>query len=86
MAHAAPNSEVGQIAAYASAVNAINTAPTVSARSQAITDAAKALSKAANKSVTVATVTALNTQLGLHTSTTTTKSIATQAAAMQTTR
>ena len=66
MAHAAPNSRVGRIAAYRAAIEALNKAPPNSlAARQALTRAALALSQASNKSVTTTSVSTVNTNLGL---------------------
>lgn len=81
--HAAPNSEIGMIAAYAAAINAYNSATTPQAQSDAITAAATALAGASNKGVTSATVDALNSLLGVSVDSTTVDSIAAQAAAIQ---
>src|SRR5262249_46283479 len=66
LAHAAPNSAVGQLAGYAAAINALNAAaPNSLAAKQATTQAAQALARASNKTVTPATVQAVNQNLGL---------------------
>ena len=83
LGHAAPNSEIGMIAAYAAAINAYNSATTPAAQATALTAAATALANASNKGVTSATVDALNLLLGVSVSSTTVDSIAAQAAAIQ---
>jgi hypothetical protein len=85
LAHAAPNSEIGHIAAFNSAINAVNSATTPAAHAQAITAAATALAQAANHShsVTAATVNAVDAQLGVSVSASDAAAIASEAAAMQ---
>ncbi|GGF48677.1 hypothetical protein GCM10011611_63850 [Aliidongia dinghuensis] len=86
MAHAAPGSEVGKIAAYANAINAVNTARTVAERDQAITNAAAALAAASNKGISTTTVNAVNDRLGISVAPAAAIAIAGQASAIQTGR
>jgi hypothetical protein len=80
LAHAAPNSRVGHLAAYAAAVKAFKAAPPNSlAAKHALSQAAQALALASNKAVTPATVQAVNKNLGLKVSATTATAIAKQA-------
>jgi len=72
LAHAAPNSRVGHVAAYVAAVRAGN-----------LTAAAQALAKASNKSVTTQTVQALNARLGVSTTESQAAAIAAKATAFQ---
>jgi hypothetical protein len=94
LAHAAPNSEVGKVAAYKSAVAdlnatnaalaASNTPATQSAQAVAQAKATQALATAANKAITTSTVTSLNSTLGISLSApTTASSLAAQAASLQ---
>jgi len=86
MSHAAATSQVGQVANYAAAVAALNAATTQEAQTTAIAAAATALAEAANKSISLATVTALNVELGLTVTPEDAASIAEQAAAAQAAR
>jgi len=83
MAHASPHSEVGHIAAFNAAVNAVNSATTPAAHAQAVTAAATALALAANHPVTATTVNQVDSLLGVSVSPADTAAIASQAAAMQ---
>jgi hypothetical protein len=71
-AQAAPNSRVGLVAAYARAVEAQN-----------VDAAALALTKASNKSISINTVTSLNSLMGLQTDPSTDAAIAAKAASIQ---
>jgi hypothetical protein len=72
---------VGKVAAYASAINALNATPNSLAAQH---NAAQALANAANKGITSSTVTGLNALLGLSlTAPNTPDSLATAAAALQ---
>jgi hypothetical protein len=66
LAHAAPNSRVGHIAAYASAIKSLEAAPPHSrAAARAISRAAQSIALASNKTVMPATVQAVDARLGL---------------------
>jgi hypothetical protein len=98
MTNAAPNSRVGEIAAYKSALSALNAAAlafnksgtpaNLMALDAAQTTAAQALAKAANKSITAATVTSLDALLGVSlistSAPTNATTLATEAAGLQT--
>jgi hypothetical protein len=80
LAHAASNSRVGQLSGYAAAVHSLNAAPPHSlAASRAISQAAQALAKASNKTVTPTVVQAVNVNLGLTVSRSNAAAIARQA-------
>jgi hypothetical protein len=80
LAHAAPNSRVGHLAAYAAAIKSLSAAPPNSlAAALAISQAAQALAKASNKSVTPLSVRAVNKTMGLNVSATNVAAIADQA-------
>jgi hypothetical protein len=85
LAHAAPNSRVGRIAAYTAAIKSLKAAPPNSpAAARAISKAAQSLALASNKAVTPAAVQAVNANLGLKVSAADVAAIANQANADRT--
>jgi hypothetical protein len=88
MAHAAPTSRVGEIAAYKAAVGQLaldiaNKAPAATITADQ-TAAAQALAAAANKGITAGAVSALDAKLGVTLDSATTAALAAQAASLQT--